>query len=161
MTVNNITKHNAQAGLGFSLSRAAQIIQSAVDDALLELDLNRLSWTVLCCIRFDDIQAPSQIANFVGLERTAASRIISRLENQGYVSREPNTEDGRGYWVKATELGISICSQGPKLIESAVRPHVSDISEDEIKLLIALLKRIGPGVTEVWNTDAVKSSKNK
>lgn len=161
MVVNNITKYNAQDGLGFCLSRAAQIIQSVVDEALLELNLNRLSWTVLCCIRFDGVQAPSQIANFVGLERTAASRIISRLEKQEYVSREPNTEDGRGYRVRATELGMRVCNQGPKLIESAVRPHLSDISEDEIRLLIVLLKRIGPGVMEVWSTDVIKGPKNK
>lgn len=152
----NIDNHSAQDGLGYCLSRAAMLIQSGVDEALIEVDLSRLSWIVLACIHFDGIQAPSQIAKFVGLERTAASRLISRLEELDYVRRETDTADGRGYRVIPTRRGIEVCNRAPALIQSGMRPYLTDLSENDVQQLIGLLKRVGSDVVAIWNADNVK-----
>ncbi|ASJ73755.1 Transcriptional regulator SlyA [Granulosicoccus antarcticus IMCC3135] len=152
---NKSTLYNAQDGLGYCLSRAAQIMQSTVDEALAELELGRLSWMVLACIRFDGVTSPSQIARFVGLERSSASRLISRLEELDYVRRETDTADGRGYSLKPTTRGMQICEQAPGLIQAATRPYLADLSDNETGQLIGLLKRIGTDVDSVWNADSV------
>lgn len=144
--------YSAQDNLGYCLSRAALILQTAVDDALADLDLSRLSWTVLACICFDGVKSPSQIANFVGLERTTASRIISRLEKQGFVTRGPDSVDGRGHIVKPTRLGRDVSKQAPAIIQTATRPYLADLSENNEALLIDLLKRIGVGTLADWST---------
>ncbi|MEM5502994.1 MarR family transcriptional regulator [Ahrensia kielensis] len=152
----DVTTYKAQNNLGYCLSRAALIMQTAVDAALIEIGLNRLSWTVLACIRFEGIESPSKIAEFVGLERTTASRLITRLEKQGFVTRQPSNEDGRGHSVKPTLQGIEACKKGPALIEAATRPYLSDLSENNVKQLIYLLKHIGTGTVANWKVPISK-----
>lgn len=152
----DVTTYKAQNNLGYCLSRAALIMQTAVDAALIEIGLNRLSWTVLACIRFEGIESPSKIAEFVGLERTTASRLITRLEKQGFVTREPSNKDGRGHSVKPTLQGIEACKKGPALIEAATRPYLSDLSENNVKQLIYLLKHIGTGTVANWKMPNAK-----
>ena len=156
LTRKNIGSHNAQDGLGYCLSRAAMLIQTGVDEALVEVDLSRLSWIILACVHFDGIQSPSQIARFVGLERTAASRLISRLEELGYVRREPDSDDRRGYSVIPTRRGIAVCNRAPALIQSGMRPYLKDMSENDVQQLIGLLKRVGSDIETIWNADNVK-----
>ena len=149
-------QYSAQDGLGYCLSRAAILIQSGVDEALVDLDLSRLTWIVLASIHFDGIHAPSQIARFVGLERTSASRLISRLEELGYVKRETDSSDGRGYRVKATRRGVDVCNKAPALILAGMRPYLADLSDNDVKQLIGLLKRVGSGGETIWRADSVK-----
>ncbi len=156
LTTNTIDSHSAKDGLGYCLSRAAMLIQNGVDEALVEVDLSRLSWIILACIHFDGIQSPSQIARFVGLERTAASRLISRLEELGYVKRETDSDDGRGYRVIPTRRGIVVCNKAPSLIQSGMRPYLTDLSENDVQQLIGLLKRVGSDIEAIWNADNVK-----
>lgn len=148
----DLTTYRAQDNLGYCLSRAALIMQTAVDGALVDLGLTRLSWTVLACIRFEGVESPSQIAKFVGLERTTASRIISRLEKDGFVIRQPNSSDGRGHNVKPTEQGLDACQRAPDLIHSATRPYLTDLSDNNVGQLIDLLKRIGVGTVADWSS---------
>lgn len=151
-TPESTASYRAQDNLGFCLSRAALIMQTAVDSALLGLGLSRLSWTVLACIRFDGIQSPSQIAKFVGLERTTASRIISRLETDGFVSRQPDHADGRGHRVELTAQGYDASERAPALIHTATHPYLVDVSENEVGQLVGLLKRIGAGTVADWGS---------
>ncbi len=151
-----ISSYSAQDNLGYCLSRAALILQTAVDSALIDIGLSRLSWTVLACIRFEGIEAPSQIAKFVGLERTTASRLISRLEKDGFVIRTPNRADGRGQAVKPTALGYEACNTAPDLIQTAMRPYLRDLSENNVEQLIDLLKRIGTDTMADWSAAVPK-----
>jgi DNA-binding MarR family transcriptional regulator len=148
----NSVGYRAQDNLGFCLSRAALIMQAAVDSALKEVGLSRLSWTVLAGIRFDGVTSPSKLAKFIGLERTTVSRIISRLEKEGFVTRQPNEVDGRGHKVELTALGYDVCDRAPAMIQNAMRPYLLDVSENEVGQLIALLKRIGDGTDADWTT---------
>jgi DNA-binding MarR family transcriptional regulator len=145
-------RHSVVDGLGFSLSRAALILQASVDEALKDLNITRPSWSVLACLYFDDITAPGDIARFLRMERTAVSRVISRLEAQGLVLRAQNAQDGRGYRLEVTQAGRDICEQGPALIQRAMRPHLRDLSENDVDLLISLLHRIGSDVVASWPT---------
>lgn len=151
-TTTNSTGYRAQENLGFCLSRAALIMQTAVDAALVDVGLSRLSWTVLASIRFDQVTSPSHLAKFIGLERTTVSRIISRLEKDGFVTRQPNKIDGRGHKVELTPQGFEACDSAPKMIQDAMRPYLVDISENEVGELIALLKRVGDGKDADWTS---------
>lgn len=152
-----ISSYSAQDNLGYCLSRAALILQTAVDGALIDIGLTRLSWTVLACIRFEGIEAPSQIAKFVGMERTTASRLISRLEKDGFVTRTPSHADGRGHSVRPTALGIEACNTAPDLIQAAMRPFLRDLSDNSVDQLIVLLKRIGTGTVADWGAALPKN----
>ncbi len=154
---DDIISYSAQDNLGYCLSRAALIMQTAVDGALVDIGLTRLSWTVLACIRFEGIEAPSQIAKYVGLERTTASRLISRLEKDGFVTRTPSRADGRGQSVKPTALGFEACNTAPDLIQTATRPYLRDLSDNNVDQLIDLLKRIGTGTIADWSSAVPKN----
>ena len=146
-------QHKFKGGLGYKLSRAAKILQKATDAALSRYQLSRLSWTVLASVEFDGINSPGKIAKHIGLERTAVSRMIAQLEKDGFVQRLPSDSDGRGNTVVTTDRGRALCEEIPELLQRAIRPHVADLSANQIRQLSNLLDLIDPGDGPVWSAD--------
>lgn len=50
---------------------------------------------------------PSEIADREGIRRPSATRIVARLEEEGFVSRTPDPDDGRSFRVEITEAGVA------------------------------------------------------
>ena len=145
-----LERHDFKAGLGFRLTRAATILQSAVDKALAPLGLTRLSWIVLAAIHFDERSSVTAVAGYVGMERSAVSRLVSRLEDAGLVRREKSLEDGRATRLEATEQGRRLCERVPDIIQNATAQHLADLSPNQIVEMGTLLDRIQSGEALAW-----------
>ena len=154
MTVGLISKdYKFRDGLGFKLSRSARILQRASDEALAEVGLTRYCWYVLASVAFDGKVAPTRIAKHVALERTAVSRMITQLENQGLVERKRSADDGRGNEIVATAAGAALCERVPQILQAALRPHVMALTPVQLHQLCALLDRISPADAAAWTDD--------
>ena len=93
----------------------------------------------------------TEISEYAGIERTAVSRMISRLENQGYVQREKSVHDGRASTLTVTPLGDKICETIPDRMQSATAKHLLDLSPNQIRQLADLLDLIQPGDHPIWS----------
>ena len=147
---SEMTKHDFKASLGFQLTRATTIVQHAVDTALVPYDLTRISWIVLSAIRFDGKTSVTEVAKYVGMERTAVSRIISRLEQQHVLARGKCPSDGRASQLQVTDKGETLCQTVPEVIQSAMSPLLMDLSPNQVRELGQVLDRIQPGQTPSW-----------
>ncbi|MCI5084193.1 MAG: MarR family transcriptional regulator [Saprospiraceae bacterium] len=81
----------------------------------------------LLCLNFlnsrESFQAtPSEIKNFLNLNASSVTSILSRLESKGYIARLPNRKDKR--------VGlISITAKGEKLLEDTPEPLHEQLSQ--------------------------------
>ncbi len=91
--------------LGYHLSVTSRIQERRLDEGLKTLGLTRITWCVLLAVGNEGLTQPSEIAAFVGIDRTATSRALRQMEAAGLIARAGGTGDRRTTHVALTALG--------------------------------------------------------
>jgi DNA-binding MarR family transcriptional regulator len=116
---------------------AARRFYDAVAD---QLGLHITDLTCLGTLRDRGPASPGELATELGLTTGAVTRVIDRLDRQGYVRRLPDPHDRRRIIVElipdaqAPVFGL-FASQAAHVTES-----VADLSESELRLLLAYVR---------------------
>ena len=121
--------------LGYRLSRAARIQERRLDAGLKSLGLTRITWCVLLAVGNEGLSQPSEIADYVGIDRTATSRALRQLEAQGLIGRRPGGSDGRTRSVRLTARGKDRLARGTPMAEAnqaAMAERLSATEMDEL-----------------------------
>ena len=90
-----MSNYRLHASLGYNLSLAARLQERRLDDALKTLGLSRTTWCVLLAVGVEALTQPSEIATFIGIDRTATSRALRMMEADGLLTRESGRADKR------------------------------------------------------------------
>ncbi len=98
--------------LGYQLSLAARIQERRLEEGLKSLGLTRTTWCVLLAVGHEGLGQPSDIARFAGIDRTAASRALRRMQGSGLIDRRTGNGDGRTRSVALTDLGANLLKKG-------------------------------------------------
>lgn len=128
--------------IGHQITRAARVIERRVEDDLRRFGLTRVGWCVMVAVAEEGKKNPSDIANFVGIDRTATSRALRQLENDGLIAREMGREDRRTTEVRLTELGESQFWAALPICREASFHFHSKLSLAEVETLKAILARL-------------------
>lgn len=75
------------------------------------------------------------------IDRTNAGRGLKRLEQEGYLVRESNSEDKRANRVKITAKGRKLVSEISKLRKKIAQTFFGELKEKEAQQAIALLSK--------------------
>lgn len=134
--------HNS---LGYHLSLAARIQERRLDDGLRALGLTRITWCVLLAVGNEDLTQPSDIAAFVGIDRTATSRALRQMEDAGLVDRRTGTGDRRTTEVVLTAKGAKRLTEGTPIAEANNAAMVDKLADGDGDALVALLARLVEG----------------
>ncbi len=108
-----------------------------------ELDLSLTQLRVLGILR-DRRMRMADLADYLGLERSTLSGLVSRAEKRGLVARAPGTGDGRAVDVYLTDVGQQALAAGLRDFAQAMDPLVSRLDEGEGATLLRLLARMFP-----------------
>jgi DNA-binding MarR family transcriptional regulator len=82
----------------------------------------------------------SELAETILFSRSGLTRMIDRLEEIGYVVREPSPDDRRGWYAKITEAGIIARHAACQIVENGLNEvWVAALSEDEAVRVSELL----------------------
>ena len=137
--------------LGFRLSRAARIQERRLDAGLKSLGLTRITWCILLAVGNEALTHPSEIADFVGIDRTATSRALRQMEAGGLIDRSAGEQDGRTREVALTELGRRRLAQGEPLAEANAATMAARLSASELEDLKSGLDRLIEGEPALAN----------
>lgn len=145
--MTNQKRYSLQKGLGYRLSLLASITSRKIEVHLAELGLTRLMWCVLLAIEEEGLTQPSEIADFIGINRTAASRTLRQMHERKLINRLPGRDDGRNIVVTATEKGKQALDQAiPKALVVAQEIR-SKLSKDEVETFEQLVDKMLAGET--------------
>ncbi|WP_282606269.1 MarR family winged helix-turn-helix transcriptional regulator [Pelagibius sp. Alg239-R121] len=92
-------------GLGYRVSRLARVMERDFERRLAGLGITRLMWCVLPTVGLENIERPSDIAEHIGVDRTALSRVLREMEAKDLVRRARDDSDGRSTRVSLTRKG--------------------------------------------------------
>lgn len=103
--MTNAPDYDLIGSLGYQVSLTARLLERNFESALKPLGLNRTNWTVLFAVSRAGISNPSQIADYIGIDRTAVSRALRQLEAEQLIQRSSGDQDKRTKSVVMTETG--------------------------------------------------------
>ncbi len=144
-TMTKPKRYRLHDSLGYRLSVAARLQERRLDDGLRPLGLSRITWCVLLAVGNEELLQPSEIADFVGIDRTATSRALRQMESAGLIRRQTGTDDRRTTAVYLTDLGGRLLAEGTPLAVENNAIMESRLTPEESEEMRRLLQKINAG----------------
>lgn len=137
--------YRLHTSLGYHLSLTSRMQERRLEEKLKVLGLTRITWAVLLGVGNEGLTQPSEIAGFVGIDRTATSRALRQMEEAGLIARASGTGDRRTTRVDLTDLGRERLVQGTPMAVESSEVMASRLSPDEHAELERLLEKLRGG----------------
>ncbi len=144
--------YRLHASLGYHLSVAARQQERRLDEQLKTLGLTRTTWCVLLAVGNEGLSQPSDIASFVGIDRTATSRALRQMEADGLLARSSGTEDRRTRQVDLTAKGCAAIVAATPFARQNADILAEQLDPGEQEALIRLLAKLRPADDAPLNT---------
>lgn len=136
------SKFGLHNSIGHHITRTARLVERRVEGGLRAFGLTRVGWCILLAVEEEGLKKPSEIARFIGIDRTATSRALRQLENDNLINREMGREDRRTTEVYLTEEGRTrLLAARPLCVENMdhFNAKLSTAEALELRRLLAAL----------------------
>ena len=134
--------HDFRASIGFQAAQIARVSERRFEQKLTPLGLTRVLWSVLLAAGQEGLEQPSQIALFAGIDRTATSRALRRLEATGMVTRQGMEDDKRHRKVVLTDKGREQLAIANRAADENAKYFASKLSWYEANILGDILQKL-------------------
>ena len=131
--------------LGYQLSLTARLQERRFEEQLKTLGLTRITWCILLAVRVEGLKHPSDIAGFVGVDRTATSRALRQMEVAGMIERKGGKVDGRTTLVGLTGRGDDLLAQATPMARSNARHWQDKLTGPEAREMRRLMAKLRHG----------------
>jgi DNA-binding MarR family transcriptional regulator len=106
-----------------------------------EHDLSLTQIRVLAILRDRRIKM-SELADYLGLDKSTITGLVDRAERRGLLQRTPNPVDGRAVDVMLSAAGMELAERGATQIARSLSPMTSTLTRADAHRLTALLERM-------------------
>jgi DNA-binding MarR family transcriptional regulator len=132
-----------------SIMRAQQIVLARVDDALRPWSLTFARYELLVLLHFSrEGKLPlGKIGDRLMLHQASVTNLVDRLEDQGFVAREPHPTDRRTTLAALTPEGRAIIDDATKAVIDA-RVGVTELSDRDARELNRILRKLRAGAAD-------------
>src|SRR5208282_1351365 len=128
-----------------ALVRTSFATMAVLNRVAAEHDLSLTQLRVLAILRDRRVKM-SELADYLGLDKSTISGLVDRAEKRGLLRRAANPLDGRGVDVLLSPDGTELAERGAAQIARSLSPMTSALSRAEAHRLTTLLERmLGPG----------------
>jgi DNA-binding MarR family transcriptional regulator len=124
-----------------ALVRASFATMAVLSRVAAEYDLSLTQLRVLAILRDRRVRM-SELADYLGLDKSTISGLVERAEKRGLVQRAPNPADGRATDVFLTAGGMQLAGIGEGKIAESLSPMTGRLTGAETRRLTALLERV-------------------
>ena len=139
-TIPSAAEENLGVLLGCVRTRLAAALEAEL--ARRGFDLSQTQYMVLKRLALCGPQSPGELAQAVGHDAGAMTRVIDRLEAKGYLRREPHPSDRRALRIVPSEAGAALWTQLSACGECVLEQALSHLQPADRAQLAASLKGI-------------------
>lgn len=140
--MSKTSSYDLHGSLGYQLTVVARLNERPFEEALKALGLTRTSWCVLLAVEVASLSRPSDIADFVGIDRTAISRALRQMEHERLISRVAGCGDARTTQVGMTDIGRDALDRAIPLARQNARNFEQRLSSGERAALVDILAKL-------------------
>jgi DNA-binding MarR family transcriptional regulator len=124
-----------------ALVRASFATTAVLSRIAAEHDLSLTQLRVLAILRARRVRM-SELADYLGLDKSTVSGLVDRAEKRGLLQRAPNPADGRATDVFLTAEGVQLAGLGEGKIRQSMFPMTGKLTRAETRRLTALLELV-------------------
>ncbi len=128
--------------LGYWLRCLSNLVSRGFAERLEKHDVSVAQWVVLRCLYDAGETSLKELAELVGVDNGALSRMLERMLQKGLVHREADLEDRRAVRIRLTDAGRKLV---PVLAREANRndeAFFGVVSEEERACLLAIVRNL-------------------
>jgi DNA-binding MarR family transcriptional regulator len=128
-----------------ALARMAFTTMAVLSKLAADHDLSLTQLRMLGILR-DRRLRMSELATYLGLDRSTISGLVDRTEKRGLLQRTPHPVDGRSVEVSLSADGVEAAARGTAALSEALAPMTGLLHRAEAQRLTVLLERLLPDV---------------
>jgi DNA-binding MarR family transcriptional regulator len=106
-----------------------------------EHDLSLTQIRVLAILRDRRVKM-SELAEYLGLDKSTVSGLVDRAQRRGLLQRTPNQVDRRVVDVHLTPAGLDLAARGAALVARSLAPMTSRLTPADTRRLTTLLEHM-------------------
>lgn len=134
--------HRFQDSLGYRLTYVARSNERRFEARIAGAGLTRLGWCVLSAAHHEGLSRPSEIADLIGVDRAAISRVLRRLEAAGAVAMAARPGDGRARHVTVTAAGRARLAEATADAAANAAAFEARMTDEERAVFTRLMDRL-------------------
>jgi DNA-binding MarR family transcriptional regulator len=138
--------------VGYWVNRASRALLRDLDERLRPFGFAMSQLPVLCALAHTPTLSQKELATQARVEQPTMAEMLTRMERDGVVKREPNPEDKRVVLISLTQRSRARIGKAKAALVEAERAAMAGLSEAEQRQLRDLLCRVsnnlGPLSTE-------------
>lgn len=150
-TAGNFTIHNS---FSFWISRLNSILQESFNQQLSAYQVTWSQWLVLNILHHQMAGTPAQIAEEMGVDRSAVTRLLDRLEDKAYIERQHDKLDRRSVNIRLTGEGAKLMEELNQRAYDHQQAFLVDLHRSERRgfkgELQKILRASGIETTNIW-----------
>src|SRR6202453_2884011 len=131
----------AQRELIDALVTTSFVTMAVLNRVSAEYDLSLTQFRVLAILRDRRVKM-SELADYLGLDKSTITGLVDRAEKRGLLQRTPNPADGRAGDGMLTGAGMELAEHGATQIARSLSPMTSTLTRADAHRLTALLERM-------------------
>jgi DNA-binding MarR family transcriptional regulator len=127
-----------------TLVQNAFMTMAALNRICAERDLSLTLLRVLAILWDRRRIRVTALADYLGLDKSSMTGLVTRAEQRGLLQRAPSPDDGRAVDVFITPDGAAVAERVRSDVEQALSPMTHELTLAEQRRLQTLLQRIQP-----------------
>jgi DNA-binding MarR family transcriptional regulator len=128
--------------VGFLIKMVNLSMNRALDQEMAALDLTAMQWRPMISIFKGVADTPAELARLAGVDTSAMTRTLDRLEAKGLVRRTRSSEDRRIIKVELTDSGREKGRHIPPAVARVLNQHLRGFSVEEVAQLRHMMRRM-------------------
>jgi DNA-binding MarR family transcriptional regulator len=128
-------------GLVDALVQTAFVTMAVLSRVAADHDLSLTQLRVLAILR-DRRLRMTDLADYLGLEKSTMSGLVDRAETRGLLARAPNAGDGRAVDVMLSDDGAALAERLYAEVERSLTPLTGELSPADRRRLTTRLTRM-------------------
>lgn len=134
--------YRSRDSVGYLVRRLYTLLLARFEDALAQADFTLTQWIVLIQVHEGVARKATDIANDLGHDTGALTRVIDQLEARGYLERQRSAQDRREVELRLTAAGRTIVKQLLPLVVDQTNAALAPLSREEFRQLHRSLVRL-------------------
>lgn len=128
--------------LGFNLDRAAVLLRRELIRALAPDGLLPEQWQILIVLADAEELSQQQLADVLLADKHAMSRMLARMQRDGWIQRKPSPDDSRAQIVRLTRKSRDRLEPMMTAVRARFRKRLAPMAAEDRQRLLDLLRQL-------------------
>ncbi|WP_206952602.1 MarR family winged helix-turn-helix transcriptional regulator [Trinickia acidisoli] len=138
-----VCSYQLDESVGYLIARVKSSLSNQVTQRTLnELGITSTQASMLFMIASGRCSLAAELARDYGIDASAVTRLIDRLEKRNLLSRVRSSEDRRAVHLAVTDEGSKLAARMPDIFGGVVDKALAGFTPEEVGFLKSMLRRI-------------------